>query len=77
MTKQKVVTSYLESISGDVLDKNPASLRMDGTISADGNISKTTTASAKAIAKRPINGWWFWAYRDAKGDWVRLKTLKL
>jgi hypothetical protein len=34
-------------------------------------------AGVEAIGrKRAINGWWFWRYERAPGDWVRLKELR-
>ncbi len=29
-----------------------------------------------AVIKRPCNGWTFWTYQRAPGDWVRLDTLR-
>ena len=36
----------------------------------------TPTAPAKEICGVNMNGWWFWKYRDANGEWVRLGTLR-
>ena len=31
---------------------------------------------AASITKYPVNGWWFWKYERAPGDWVRLLELR-
>jgi len=35
-----------------------------------------TEAARAAIKRRRVNGWWFWQYERAPGDWVRLRELK-
>lgn len=36
----------------------------------------TPTAAAVSVAKRPVNGWWFWQFRNERGEWERLKALQ-
>jgi len=49
-----------------------------GAISVRGTrFNSPSTAAYHAISrKRAINGWWFWQYERAPGDWVRLKELR-
>ena len=51
------------------------SVRDDGTVLLQGKIYRTPTAAAVAVAKYPVNGWWFWKFERAPGDWVRLTEL--
>lgn len=53
-----------------------ASLRRDGSISYDGQVYDSPTGAAKAILGRPTSGWLFWKYKNRKGEWVRLGTLR-
>ena len=48
----------------------------DGRISHDGKRYTSLSAAASAITKRPTDGWWFWHYERAPGEWVRLKVLR-
>lgn len=34
------------------------------------------SGAAKAITKRPIDGWHFWTYQRAPGDWVKINELR-
>ena len=51
-------------------------VRRDGTIRFRGKIYKSPSAAGAAVCKRACNGWWFWKYQRAPGDWVRLNVLK-
>jgi hypothetical protein len=53
-----------------------AHVRRDGTIRFRGRIYKSPSAAGSAVCKRSCNGWWFWKYERAPGDWVRLNVLK-
>jgi hypothetical protein len=53
-----------------------AHVRRDGTIRFRGRIYKSPSAAGGAVCKRSCNGWWFWKYERAPGDWVRLNVLK-
>lgn len=51
--------------------------RSDGTIRYRGKVYSTPSMAAKAATHRPtFDGWWFWHYERAPGDWVRLKALR-
>jgi len=49
-----------------------------GTISVKGERFKSPSMAAYHVIgrKRAINGWWFWHYERAPGDWIRLKELR-
>jgi len=53
-----------------------AHVRRDGRIRFGGTTYTSPSAAAVAVMKRPANGWWFWKYERAPGDWVRLKELR-
>ncbi len=53
-----------------------AQVRRDGTIRFRGTVYKSPSAAGAAACKRSCNGWWFWKYERAPGDWVRLNVLK-
>ncbi len=53
-----------------------ASLRIDGTIRYGDEVFETPDAAARAAVGRRVGGWGFWHYRNAKGEWNRLRTLK-
>ena len=54
-----------------------AMLRLDGQVRYGNAVYKTPTAAAKAVTGRSaINGWRFWHYERAQGDWVPLATLR-
>jgi len=50
--------------------------RRNGSIYYDGQVYESPTGAAKAIVKRAISGWGFWRYKNAKGEWVRLGTMR-
>ena len=53
-----------------------AQVRRDGTIRFLGKVYRTPSAAGAAACKRSCNGWWFWKYERAPGDWVRLDELR-
>jgi hypothetical protein len=53
-----------------------ARVRRDGTIRFRGKIYKSPSAAGGVVYKPSCNGWWFWKYERAPGDWVRLNLLK-
>lgn len=53
-----------------------ARVRRDGSIRFNGTTYKTPSAAGGAICKHPCNGWYFWRYERAPGDWVRLRELR-
>ncbi|MFC1735383.1 DUF2924 domain-containing protein [Candidatus Hydrogenedentota bacterium] len=48
----------------------------DGRISFQSQTYTSPTAAARALTKYRVNGWAFWMYQRAPGDWVPLKELK-
>ena len=49
-----------------------AMLRLDGQVRYGNAVLQTPTAAAKAVTGRSaINGWRFWHYERAPGDWCR------
>lgn len=49
----------------------------DGSISYGGRkFQSPSTAAAAACGRKTANGWWFWKYQRAPGDWVRLREIR-
>lgn len=53
-----------------------AQVRRDGQIRFAGELYDSPSAAAAACRGRPSNGWTFWQYERAHGDWVRLDELR-
>ena len=54
-----------------------ARVRRDGSINFGGKIySSPSLAGAAACKRRTCNGWTFWQYERAPGDWVPLNELR-
>lgn len=54
-----------------------ARVRRDGTIRFGGKLyTSPSLAAAVACNRKTCNGWRFWRYERAPGDWVRLDTLR-
>lgn len=55
-----------------------ARVRRDGVIFFNGaQYTSPSLAAAAALPHRhAMNGWWFWKYERAPGDWVRLRELR-
>jgi len=54
-----------------------ARVRRDGSISFRGKIYRSPSqAAARACKRRTCNGWTFWQYERAPGDWVKLNELR-
>jgi Restriction Enzyme Adenine Methylase Associated/GIY-YIG catalytic domain len=53
-----------------------ARVRKDGTIRCNGKVFTSPSLAAESVARRPINGWWFWQYERAPGQWLRLRELR-
>lgn len=51
-------------------------VRRDGTIRFSRKIYQTPSAAGSAACRRSCNGWWFWKYERAPGDWIRLSELR-
>lgn len=54
-----------------------ATLRKDGKISYKNKLYASPTMAAKIVTgRKTISGWHFWKYKNSKGNWVRLRSLK-
>lgn len=54
-----------------------ARVRANGQVSFDGKLFTSPSLAAASACKRPTcNGWTFWQYERAPGDWVPLDTLR-
>ena len=53
-----------------------ASVKDDGTIRLQRKVYPSPTAAAMAVTHYTVDGWWFWKYERAPGDWVRLDELR-
>jgi hypothetical protein len=54
-----------------------AHIRKDGAIRLDGKVFNSPSVAATAACKRrTCNGWTFWTYERAPGDWVLLDELR-
>lgn len=53
-----------------------AHVRRDGRVRFGGKTYDTPTAAGVAVVGRACNGWKFWKYERAPGDWISLKELK-
>jgi hypothetical protein len=54
-----------------------ARVKRNGMILFQGKLYTSPSLAAAAACKRPTeNGWWFWKYERAPGDWVRLDELR-
>lgn len=54
-----------------------ARIRRDGSILYNHSVYNSPSAAAKAVRRRRTNGWAFWEYQRAPGDWVKLTFLRL
>jgi len=54
-----------------------AHVRQDGSIRLNGKVYLSPSLAGAAAKNRPTcNGWRFWTYERAPGDWVKLDTLR-
>lgn len=53
-----------------------ARVASNGTIRFAGKTYFSPSLAAKAVCNRSCNGWIFWSYERAPGDWVRLNQLR-
>ena len=54
-----------------------ARVRRNGEIRFRGKLyTSPSKAASAACGRATCNGWWFWKYERAPGDWVRLRTLR-
>lgn len=53
-----------------------ATARKDGRIHFDGKLYNSPSAAGEVIVKHACDGWKFWHYQRAPGDWVPLRELR-
>ena len=53
-----------------------ARVRSNGTIRFKTKVFNSPSLAASAIVQGAANGWWFWRYERAPGQWVRLRELR-
>ena len=53
-----------------------ATVLADGTIRFRGEFFRSPSTAASAVSKRPMNGWSWWRYEAAPGEWVELNVLR-
>jgi len=53
-----------------------AFVRKSGSIRFKGRTYNSPSLAAIAVCRRSCNGWTFWSYERAPGDWVLLNTLR-
>lgn len=53
-----------------------AALRRNGKISFGRRLYDSPSAAGVAARRVPTNGWSFWHFKNDKGQWVKLRTLK-
>jgi hypothetical protein len=53
-----------------------AVVRKSGKIEYNGKLYNSPSMAARAITKRSMNGWYFWRFKHANGEYVRLSTLR-
>jgi hypothetical protein len=53
-----------------------AQVKRNGQIRYDGKLYDSPSLAATAVRQKPTNGWRFWQYERAPGDWVRLSELR-
>lgn len=53
-----------------------ATVKDDGTIRFQRKLFRSPTGPAMAITKYPVDGWHFWKFERAPGDWVPLDELR-
>lgn len=53
-----------------------ARVRPDGWIRFKQKLFRSPSLAASAVTHRPMNGWFWWKYERAPGEWVRLNELR-
>lgn len=85
---KRVKRSDSETVLGPYLDQRiviqrkykgtlyKARVRKNGWINFNGYLYRSPTGPAMEICGRSVNGWYFWRYQRAPGDWVPLHKLR-
>ena len=53
-----------------------ATVRKNGRVYFNGKLYNSPSAAGKVVMKHACNGWRFWTYERAPGDWVPLRKLR-
>jgi hypothetical protein len=53
-----------------------ATVTAEGKIEFQGKLFDSPSMAGYPIARRAVNGWWFWKYKNKDGNWVRLDKLR-
>ena len=53
-----------------------ATVRADGWIRFRGKLFRSPSLAASAVSKRPMNGWSWWRYERAPGEWIHIDELR-
>ncbi len=53
-----------------------ATVLSDGSVRYGKKVYDSPNAAGRAALRKRCNGWSFWHYRDRRGEWLPLKTLK-
>ena len=48
----------------------------DGSVKCAGKVHNSPSLAGKTAIGRAVNGWTFWRYRKARGEWVKLDELR-
>jgi len=53
-----------------------AAVRADGWIRFRGKLFRSPSLAASAVTERPMNGWLWWKYERAPGEWILIDQLR-
>ncbi|MEA1979804.1 MAG: GIY-YIG nuclease family protein [candidate division Zixibacteria bacterium] len=53
-----------------------AIVNKSGTVRFNGNLYNSPSVPGQVITNRATNGWFFWKFKNEKGEWVRLDELR-
>jgi len=78
--RQPVLASYIKSplrLRATLKGKTfKARVRRNGSIRFRGKTYNSPSAAGQVACRRSCDGWYFWKYERAPGDWIRLHELR-
>ena len=78
--RQPILAAYIRvplELRASIKGKNfKARVRKDGSIRFRGKIYNSPSDAGGAACKHACNGWHFWKYERAPGDWIKLHELR-